>query len=543
MAIETNTADTAAPGAGATFSGTTLNESSAPGGSMDFLSLSSRVGINRIDSTVEPYLEKVMKLVKDALPSTSLIRMDRSSNSYAVQYAGPDGTLNFFGIVFVSMSDPVSQKFLPASGRIAGLYEEIKERFADKSIRLADARVIIGGYAPDMDRADQMADCIVRTLQVTSDPVVKNAQITALTTNEFVADWRLPEARTAERQLSPHGVAPRMDIGLTIKAKIRNDYGRREFQEFNDDYRMLGVIGGYTEIREKEVVQEGNQRVLRYIPIFHITVCNAVIPLEGVAAILVAALARTIYNTRFWAKQWQDLSDGQPNPGMLEPDPDNRGRPIVLKDQDELLEFINAYFATPAIVFDFQDGRDNIPGMLRMASTDGSVKSHFVNRLTNFFATAQEDATNVVIAKNIGIRFDGAYGDPSGLLHDSRDIDYLRVAATNGFGSINQDMRRILLGGYDNPTDRARLTQEITGVNSFAPLWLDTVAIINPAFVDWIGEKTRARNLVIVDPNSHMESRPIGSFIDGFGSASNVGSIITNGINNRGLNLSSVWFN
>lgn len=541
MAIETNQPESQAQtGSDNQFRGATLNEGAAPSGSLDFLALSSRVGISRIDSSVEPYLEKLMQLVKDNLQNVSLLRLERSSNSYAIQFNGPDGTLNFFGIQFVSASDPVSQNFYPTSIKLKLMLDELRERFADKRIRLSDARIILGGYQPDMDKAYEMADTIVRTFQVTSVPEIKNAQITSLTGTEFVADWRLLEARTAEQQLSPHGVRPRMDIGLTIKAKIRNDLGR-EFREFDTDYRTLGVIGGYTEIRDREVFEVNGARVLLYRPVFNITVCNAIVPLEGMGAILLAALAPTIYNTLFWARQWQDLSEGQPNPGLLEENPESRGRPMVLKDQEELQDFVRTYFAQPVIAFQFQDGRDSIPGMHRLASNDPTVKNIFINRLTNFFAVGEENASNVELARQIEVRYDGAYGDPKGVLHDSRDIDYLQVAARNGVGSIDAATRRVLLGGSERPEDRARLIQNAT--NSFVPLWLDTVAVVNPDFVKWIIQKTEARRLVITDPNASPEARPFGSFLDGFGSSANVGSIVSNGVVNRGLNLSSFWGN
>lgn len=549
MGIESNT-DTHSPVGGAAqdnqtkstgFSGADLGSGmGAPGGSGDFLNLMSKIGISRIDSSVEPYLDKVLKLVKDNLENISLVRLQRISNSYAVRYEGPDGIVSFFGIQFVSASDPVSQQFYPASIRLRPMHEELREMFSDKRIRMADARIILAGYEPDMAKFYEMADTIVRTFQVTSNAELKNAQIMALTSNEFAVDWRLSEAKNAENALSPHGIRPRMEIGCTVKAKIRNDLGK-EFREFDTDYRTLGVIGGYTEIRDKEEFTINNQRVMLYQPVFNVTVCNANIPLEGVASILLATFAPTIYSTLFWAKQWNDLSDGKSNPGMLEENPDSRGKPIVLKDQEELLDFVRTYFSTPIIVFQFQDGRDSIPGMWRLAATAPEAKSHFIDRLTNFFGTSQEDSNNVELSRVIETRFDGAYGDPNGILHDSRDIDYLYITARNGWSSVDQNMRHILLRGSENPTDRARLIQTVT--NSFIPLFLNSVTVVNPDFVKWIIQKTDARRLVLIDPNSQTEARSIGSFISGFGSAQNMGSIVSNSVTNRGLNLSSVWNN
>lgn len=540
MGIESN--DTAAPIAqpAASTGPSFTSASSAPAGTPDFLSLSNRIGISRIDSSVEPYLEKVMKLVKENLNNVNLIRLDTISNAYAIRYDGPDGLASFFGIQFVSMGDPVSPKFYPASIKLRLMKEELARTFANERIRISDARVIIGGYGPDMERAFEMADTIVRTFRVTADSSNKNATIDSLVTNEFAADWRLAEARNAESALSPHGTRPRLDIGLTLKAKIRNEMSGREFREMDADYRLLGVVGGYVEIREKEVVVgPNNQQVLMYQPIFNITVLNAVIPLEGVASILLAALAPTIYNTYFWARQWQDLSDGQPQPGLLEENPEKRGQPFHLKDQEELHEFVRTYFAKPHIAFQFQDGRDNIPGLWRLGSTDIDQKNTLINRLTNFFGTESENVGNVELSRIIETRYDGVYGSSDGILHDSRDIDYLYIAARQGFGSITREMRGVLLGNSENPEDRARIVQIST--NSFTPIWFDSVAVVNADFIKWIVNKTDRRNLLIVDPNSHTEARSIGSILDGFGSGSGIGSIVTNGVTRGGLGLGSFW--
>jgi hypothetical protein len=506
---------------------------------MDFSQLSSRLGINRIDQAIEPYLEKIMKLVSEQLPSISRVALSRLPNSYALRFDSADGVINYFGMVFVSTGDPISQKFAPQSIRLSPMIKELKDLHPGKAVRLVDGRVILSNYQPEMDKYYEMADAIVRIFQVTCIPELRNAQILALTSNEFVVDHRISEARNAENQLSAHGVRPRMDVGMTLKAKLRNDLGR-EFSDLDNDYRLLGVIGGYTEIREREEFTVNGVRVMLYQPIFHITVCNSILPLEGVAAVMMAALAPSIYGTDFWATQWRDLSDGRPQPGFLEEDPNAPGRPVVLKDQDELLQFNHTYMAKPHISFQFLDGRDSIPGMWRMSSSVPEVKSHFLNRLTHFFA-APEEQVNSEMTRVIEIRYEGAYGDPSGNLSDSRDIDYLQIAAKNGVGSIDQAMRRTLLSNSDNSTDRARIVSSVTG--NFMPLYLSSVAVVNPDFFRWIVGKTDARGMVIVDPNHQTAARSIGSFTDGFGSQMNIGTVVSSGQVSRGLGLSSVWAN
>jgi hypothetical protein len=539
MAIETNIESGAAPTPTAEktagFAGATIGAS--PTGKEDFLSLLSRASVSRIDAAVEPYLEKVKKVLQDNLNNVEMVRLERAANSYVFVYKGEDNVESLYGIQFVSTTDPVPQNYVPQTVKFRLINEEIKERYAGKHIRIVNIRTVIAGYAPDMDRAESMADSMVRSFRSVAVPFVRGANIDFFTTNEFVADWRISEARAMEAKLSGSGVRPRMDIGLTLKAKIRNELGR-EFRELADDYRNVGVIGGYTEIRDKEMRNINGQNVLVYTPVFVITVMNSEIQIEGVAAILLAALAPTITNTMFWAKQWSELNDKAPQPGLLEKDEDNRNKPVILKDQEELGQFIRVKFASPVIAFELQDGGEIIPGLHNLVMSDANGRQHLMNRLSNFFKVDQV-ANPPELSRVIETRFDGVVGDSGGTLTDSREFDFLTIAAKAGVGSINDDIRRILLGGSDQPSDRARVISEFT--NSFFPLSVGTVAAINPDFIKWIIEQCGSNRLLITDPGAQMVARPFGSILEGFGSSAGMGSIITNGITSRGSSVGSFW--
>ena len=512
----------------------------APAGAMmggnDFLSLNSKLGITRIDSSVQPYLEETMKLVRDNLTNATLMSMVKTSNCYCVRHDGADGCAYLFGIQFVQTTDPVGTSKAPASLRLSNLNEELKNLFAGKPYKLVDARIIFAGYAPEMQRAPIMADTIVRMIQVSSDPSVREATVKALASNEFVVSWDITSARQYEESLSPHAVRPRMEIAATFRAKIKNDSLARELRDFDNEYPLLGVIGGYVEIYDKSPTPTPNGgSELRYQPVFNITVCNAPIALEGVAVILMAAFAPTIYNTEHYLKQWADTSDGQPDPGNLDENPETRGRPFMLKSQEERIEFVRERFRPPVIVYQVQDGRDAIPGMWRMFDTDPTYSNIFVDRILNFFEAQATERPNFVISNFVGKRFEGVYGDRGGQLNDSRNIDYLHIAATVGWSAIDKPMRNTLLTVSQNPTDRANLVQQVT--NSFFPAALTSLSVINPQFFDWVVNKADRARLVIVDPDRRDVGLSIGSFTTGFSSPTGLRSMISYGIENRGLNL------
>jgi hypothetical protein len=524
------------------FAGSSIGLDAATG-SGDYYSMASRIGLTRIDPTVQPYLDSVLELVKDNLPDTqvSLVRCEKIKNSFAVRINGSDGSKNFFVLLFNNPSDPASPNLVPASARLQFVVQELTDAHPDGNVRILDARVLVAGYKPDMDRTREMANTIVTVFQVSTVPRYRDSTIDQLQSTELSADWSLTNARNLERSLSPHGIAPRMDVGLVVNAKVRNNFGR-EFQELDTEFMPVGVIGGYVEFRERERININGQIRLMYRPIFTITVMAAVVPTEGSGALLLAALAPMVYNSLFWLKQWQNLSGKDvPTPGFLEENPDNKGTPLVVDSQEALMEFAGTYFAEPVIAMQFVDGRDSIPGMFRFGLPNAEHKRHFIDRLTQYFkAPSETNAGGAILTQLIETRFEGAYGSVDAQLVDSRQMDYLKIAATAGYGSISPEMRQVLLNGNTSTaTERARLVQNFAG--SLLPLYLTNISLVDPKVINWIATKIRDARITITDPSSPVENQPLGSFLADFGSSAGMTSIMSRGTGAKGISLGSLW--
>lgn len=535
---------TSAPQGGATtFTGAGMG--TAPVGTGDFSDLLNFINLDQVDSTVEPYLTTVLEEAKRSLPNLTYEKLPRLQSSYVFVQKTDDGMINAFGIQFTNRSDTVSQQFIPFSERMRPMIEEVRARYTAEGlnkVRLVDARVVNAGYKPDMDAAPRMAAVIVRTIRVTAYPQARDATVAALTGTEYAANWNIYEAQKVEENLSGHGVRPRMDVAMVLNAKKPNVYTNSKFKEYEPDWAPVGVIGGYLEFRDMEPVPVGNgQTVMKFRPTFHITVWNSYVPLEGVAMLLLAAFAPTIYNTKYAAaEQWKQLGDDQPNPGLLMEDPENRGRPFALKSKEEVVQFMDAYCTQPELVFEFQDGRDAIPGIRRLASTDMTQRRHVIERLGNFFGCPTTELDNIEMCRTFELRYDGVFGDPAGTLQDSRKVDYLYVAAKLGFGAVDGQTRTIMLNGIGEK-DRAQVVATTT--NSFTPLYLTTLAAVNAAFIRGIMNMADRAHLTIVDPLTATDRRSFGSFLTGFESPANIGSIVSSGVRSGGLGIQSVWYN
>lgn len=512
----------------------------APSGELDLLSLTAGIGIPRVDPSVGPYLDEVLKLTNEYLKTVELVRFPRRDNTYVLTYTGEDSVLSCFVMMFVSQTDGVGANMSPASNRLGTVVEELRDMFPGKQIRLVDQRVMLGGYAPEMARTKEMAGTIVRAFNVTTKAAFKEATIRNVATVEFSPEWNLSQARAMADSLSPHGVRSRMDLGMVLNAKIQPNTGR-EFKDVDTQYRPIGVIGGYVDFLEKEPVQMPSGQVeVRYQPIFNVTVIQSEIPLEGMVGLLLAAIAPNIYSSLWWLNQWNDFAKDQPNPGFLEADPAKPGQPIFLENKDDLADFARAKFAVPEIVMQMQDGRDSIPGLYRMFSENANDRTHFLQRVMHFLEVNDANVSSSEITRTVEYRYDGAYGDAAGVLRDSREVDYLSIAAKAGFGAIGPDMRRTLLTINPNRPDlRAELVKNFTG--SFNPYWLTMSNLVNANFVRWLAETIKARGVSIIDPSYQAGGNSFSSLRQGFGNGANMPSIISSGIMPSRFNLSSNW--
>lgn len=540
MAIQSNDSDAPTPSDRVAPETTFASAPAGSSGNLDFLGLRSLIDIPSIDASVEPYLDHVLEEVRKTHPNAERVRFPRRSNYFAIKINGADGLTSFFGIMFVNSTDGVVNNFYPTSMRMALVNDDLAEMFPGQPIRLVDQRVIIANYAAEMERWKELAATITRAFNVTTIAAAKDATISQVGSVEFSPDWSITNARALAAKLSPHAVPSRMDLGMVLRAKVSANSGNNAFREFDTQYEPIGVIGGYIEFKEKEPSQINGQAAMQYIPVFHITTLLSALPLEGVAAILIAAIAPNIYSSLWWSKQWgPNFAKDLPNPGTLEQDPEKPGHPWFIESQEDLLNFLRNWCTTPHISYQQHDGRDGIPGLHRMFSENSQDQAHFITRLMHFFEAENDISLNAKLCDTLEYRFDGVYGQPNGALVDSREIDYLSIAARGGVGGITPEARNVLLGTSDRPQDRAQLVSTFTG--NFVPLYLNTVSIINPTFIGWIVDKIKARGLAIIDPNHQAEGRAFSSFVSGFGSGAGMGSVIQSGIVRPGLNLSSNW--
>ena len=548
MAIESNGEPIgSAPKPSSTFEraepAATTTHTHAPLGSNDFRAISSVLGLNSIDSIIAPYLEKVTELIQGDETGISRYASLMVPNGYSIRYDGPDGIASFYMLLFTQTTAPRNPNFTPPSGKFITMAREIRKNFGDNT-RIVEGSVVLADSIQDMQRAQPMADSILRKLRISAVPQYKNLDVGTLQTSEFVVDTSISNVRAAVQGLSPNGVAPRVDIGLVLNYKINNGLGR-EFAQEEASYDIAGVIGAYVSFYEKEQRPNAQgQMEWRFQPVIKISALASPTPHEGMGALLIAAFAQCVTtNPQFWLNQWKNVGvEGMPNPGHLELDPANPGQPYSLMGPEELAQFAAANFAPPVIAYQYLEGRDNIPGMYAMTSPSEHDRANFIERVNHYFRSDAADGQGMELSRQLGVSFEGVTGDAKGNLSDSRLIDYLDIAAKAGFATVNDPATRaILLGAGAPPQEMCKLIDMAAG--NFVPLFSAKTDVLNPALIEFFARKVATAHLTIVDPNAGSQVRPIGSLLNGFG-ALNAGftGIIANGIAGRTVNAESFQY-
>ena len=517
---------------------------SAPVVGSDLLGLMAGFRVNKVSAEVQPYLEDVIKVLHSAGYTTArVVPMVRNVNAFAVVAETENGKLSHYLLKFVGSQDPNDPKLLPFSRSLHDVATEVSRQHLDVAkIEITGGRIINSNYAPDMQRAETMGRTIANTFKTVGDPSVMQYTCQHLQGNVFEVNWDVAAVREMVNELSPHGVPSRIDLGFQLLVKVKNDNSNSMTGD-TYSYHPVGAVGGYVDFPGIMPKQEMGGLKTYIQPVFNITEIVSNLPIPAMTSILLTALATSLYNKTSYLKQWANLGAGHPNPGMLEEDRQNPGKPYEINKPDELQAFAHHWFAPIQIGIHYQDGKNNLPFVNLMLSEDMQRQQLYANMLTKFFGQ-QTETLRGPISNLLGYSIDGAYGDPRGELRDSRDIDYLDVAAAQGFGAIDPHNKNLLLRRVNDPIGRAQLINSIVGgrTKGFRPLWETRIHILNAAFIGMVRQLTVNAGIQIVDPSATVESLNFDAFISGFESTAGIAPLVQNGIQTRDYRTGGTWF-
>lgn len=391
-------------------------------------------------------------------------------------------------LMFTELLPTDTQNLTPMSDQGLIAYTAMRDRLG-ADIHLVNIILVQPG---DYQKVDAMYNRISTDLAIATNSEYR-INVSAINRTKLRVDTDTSNAVRFISRMSTSSVLPRIDYGFTVLAKKNRQPG--SFQNnVPDEMVPVAAVGAYTEILR---VIDPQTRMPKYAPMVHITEIACEIPTAGMLGMLVAIAADQFIANSMWMQPFLSFKKGEPNLGNLFPDPADPNKLWFIKNQQELQESLSTNFILPALAIDVLEGRARIPYLKNYAYPQ--FKNEVYNDLTSFFSSQVSFNPNVNPCFVFANDFVGTYGDNSGALRDSRDIDYINLVSRGG-----QDASLQLLLQYPQyPTDRARLVSDKTS-NTFKSLYRRMISVIDPTVLQSLAGAVQ--NSVIIEA-PHSQNR------------------------------------
>ena len=269
----------------------------------------------------------------------------------------------------------------------------------------------------DYPRYKMLANSIVGAL-LYSEGGVHMAALSEVANFSIVDDVTV--ANAFRNKVSPHGVQPRSDFGVLLRMQDRTANASNQNVPV-----PLASIHGYTSF----VIPAGYNRAQ---PVVHITDIVAAMPAYQFFIPVLAAGITAISRKKLWLAPYSDFSTkGNVNIGNLTRSSNSKnGERFMVTSQAEFENFCSQFLMPePIFVFDYDDGRFNLPYVREMFQSNDTLVSAF-DLFMKGMPNVEADKLNGLNVGQVGGPVGNGWctitGKASGHI-DSRNIDFLNV--------------------------------------------------------------------------------------------------------------------
>ena len=377
-----------------------------------FLSILSNMKTSsKLDSAAMAYVDEIDRIFKDSHEQiTSLpINTDKIEARVYVHDASR------FAIALLFAESHQALDMTPPAVRTVDVIKAVAAK--DDSIKVVQSIVVT---KEDYALAAKMAAFIINAFQTVSGGDATNLNVNQLKGLKISVITAIDKVRQYVREVSPHAVADRDDIGVLLCFEMPQDKNNGFQREV--DLKPFLAITGYTRIMNPQDAAVG----CRFVPIPTITNVISSIPNSALLAIALPMAADAFILQNLWIRPYTTFRSGCPNLGNLITDPATK-KPLFTDTNEAFHGFINQYTTAPFLAIDVTEGRARCLGIDNLVYNPGQVLSN----VCNFFKIDPSDP-----AYNFGVKsgclmaftnFTGSYID-NGILKDTRCVDYLELA-------------------------------------------------------------------------------------------------------------------
>lgn len=440
--------------------------SSAPPTANLFSALNYFAAGRALGPEIEKYIESLRGYLKDTAQGVITIRRLRNPQGAHAIVSGNASIV----ILFDELLPPDVQNFRPQSDHSLIAAESFRQEVPN-----TDLLNVIIIQREDYGRVQQLYHHVSTNLHAATS-AFRSANVSVLSGAEFFIDENTDAARRYVEANNPHNTQPRGDIGFVIHARtVRRD--NRVLSSTPEESFPIAAVLAYTDIWLPSDPATGFGNVgqpQKYAATVHITNITSALPLAGIIPLALAVAADQFLDRRRWIQPYISFKKGYLNLGNLSTDPVAKSGPWFANNADELNAWYQANMhPRPFLAIDVPEGQARIPALAVWSDLSRySLKTY--EQIQTFFSGLTFDRS-ISPYTTPATTFVGSYGDTSGILKDSREIDYLNLILR---GPQDQNSRALLYYNID-PAVRARIVNDKTS-GTFKSIYRTPFSIINP---------------------------------------------------------------
>ena len=378
------------------------------------------------------------------------------------------------GIAIIFAETYHSLDSLPPSELTPEIAERYKKQFSGK---LLTSLVCIPA---DYDRADKWAAALNAALNVNEMERSRPMTVASIAGMQFYCTTNQQHVNSYINARSPHGVAPRADIGFLLLA-YNPQSGKRQDPNDLSAYLPIMAVTGYTEFVQLPT-QFGNVSANpQFVPF--ITISNIVsdMPSKSMIGMAIPIAVDAFITKAQWLRPYSMYNVNDPNIGSLieTKDTNQPYRVIDIGGRDEM---IRNCLVPPQLAIDLTEGRARIPGLDRFRYKETAA----ITDIGNFFGLDLSKSANKAVIDAVQ-EYCGVV-TVDGKLVDSRCIDYLSLAVHI------KDPSRIarFKGRRNDPHERAAQIREIFGDDALQLCYTSTKLVFDAGFVKFMAAQLQA---------------------------------------------------
>lgn len=428
-------------------------------------SLLHRFTHHALPPEAETYLNKLMEGLEKYDIGIATHKLINPAGAYAFVSGGKAMVIIFSDMV----NAPSQPPHAPKSRNIEMVVDSLKQ--LPGNITMLNSILV---QSVDFPKVNSMIQHIGNILVISTQEELPVSITTIAHGNQYVVDRNVDAVKAFVGQFYPHSVLPRMDVGLLVSLRRRQDPYAREGMLEQDTPVM--AIGAYTDLVETRL----NDGTLKYQPIVRVTNISAPIPLPGLMLMGAYLAAEHLCNGLGWVDHYRSFGKNKPNLGNLIVED---GKLWSTKTSEELDVVVRRDMLPAMLAVDVCEGQARIPSMIAFADTAHGTTG-LVDYIANFFG-GQPLQLSEPVTIQAQPEYVGVYGDPNGTLHDTRDYTYLDSIARHGAGMA--EPARPLLHTWNNPNPeyKANVVAQLSG--GFQSLHQCTSAVLSPEFLGKFG--------------------------------------------------------